>query len=360
MMSIELIRGMVKEPEGRALVDNIGLSAQRGADIVKQVLSFARGLEGQRIEVQIKHLVSDIGGIIAGTFPKNIRFEDCVPFDTWTILGDPTQMHQVLLNLCVNARDAMPGGGVLRIDAVNRTLDEQYCSMYPQATPGKFVVIEVTDTGSGIPQNILDRIFEPFFTTKEVGKGTGLGLSTVFAIVKSHGGFITVRSEPGKGTTFSICFPAESSLVQTDRGDNLNSPPRGNGETILIIDDELSVLAVTRQTLEAFGYQAICASNGAEGIASYAAQRAKIAVVLTDLIMPVMDGIVTAREMKVIDPDVRIIIASGYNTDKQLAEANDLGFRDFLPKPYTARVLLEKLQSILQEPAKRSTGQELP
>jgi signal transduction histidine kinase len=193
---------------GKKILETIEVSAKRGADIVRQVLSFARGLEGERIEVQPKHLLKDLENIIKDTFPKDIRLQFSIPNDTWTILGDPTQVHQILLNLCVNARDAMPNGGNLTIGVENCVLDEQYAAMNIQAKPGRYVNISVTDSGTGMPPGILDKIFEPFFTTKELNKGTGLGLSTVMAIVKSHEGIINVYSEPGKGTTFKVYLPA--------------------------------------------------------------------------------------------------------------------------------------------------------
>ena len=208
MMSIDILKESADDPEAKKILETIEVSAKRGADIVRQVLSFARGMEGERIEIQPKHLLRDLEKIIKDTFPKDIRLQFTIPNDTWTILGDPTQVHQILLNLCVNARDAMPNGGNLTIAVENCELDEQYVAMNIQAKPGRYVLFSVTDTGTGMPPELIEKIFEPFFTTKELNKGTGLGLSTVMAIVKSHEGIINVYSEPGNGTTFKVYFPA--------------------------------------------------------------------------------------------------------------------------------------------------------
>ena len=220
--------------------------------------------------------MADLENIIRNIFPKNIALKFTVPKDIHTTVGDPTQLHQVLLNLCVNARDAMPNGGNLIISAQNCELDKQYVAMNSLAKPGNYISITVTDSGMGIPQNILDKIFEPFFTTKEIGKGTGLGLSTVMAIVKSHEGFINVYSEPGKGTTFKLYLPTTSKdFSGLQEKQEIVMLPRGRGETVLVVDDEGSILTIMTQTLQAFGYQVLSAPNGADAIAIYADTRMK-------------------------------------------------------------------------------------
>jgi PAS domain S-box-containing protein len=350
MMSIDILKTIADKPQAMKILETIEVSAKRGADIVRQVLSFARGLEGQRIEVQPKHLLKDLENIIRDTFPKDIHLQFSIPNDIWTILGDPTQVHQILLNLCVNARDAMPNGGNLTIGVENCVLDEQYAAMNLQARPGRYVNISVTDTGTGIPPALIDKIFEPFFTTKELNKGTGLGLSTVMAIVKSHDGIVNVYSEPGKGTTFKVYLPAmeispEGRKEQTETG-NL---PRGNGETILVVDDEASILTITSQTLQAFGYRVLTATDGADAVAIYAQHRNQIAVVLTDMAMPVMDGPATIHALIRMNPAIKIIAASGFNANGGAAKASGAGVKHFLNKPYTAGTLLKTLQAILQE-----------
>jgi PAS domain S-box-containing protein len=350
MMSIEILKDISEQPQAKEILETIEISAKRGADIVRQVLSFARGLEGERIEVQPKHLLKDLENIIKDTFPKDIRLQFIVPNDIWTILGDPTQVHQILLNLCVNARDAMPNGGSLIVGVENCVLDEQYAAMNIQAKPGRYVLIGVTDSGMGIPSHLIDKIFEPFFTTKELHKGTGLGLSTVTAIVKSHEGVINVYSEPGKGTTFKVYLPA------MDVSDNPRkevavqaSLPRGNGETILVVDDEASILTITSQTLQAFGYKVLTAANGATAVAVYAQHQHKIAVVLTDMMMPVMDGPATVHALKEINPSVKIVAASGLNSNGGEAKVSGVGVNHFLTKPYTAGTLLKTIRAILDE-----------
>jgi CheY-like chemotaxis protein len=349
-MSIELLKSTATDPQAKSILATIEVSSKRGADIVRQVLSFARGMEGQKIEVQPQDLLHDIQAIIKDTFPKNIRPNFSHPNNIWTIQGDPTQLHQILLNLCVNARDAMPEGGSLVISVENAVLDEQYASMHIEAKAGKYVVIQVTDSGTGIPPTIIDRIFEPFFTTKEIGKGTGIGLSTVIAIVKSHGGFVNVYSELGKGTTFKVYLPAmEPSSEARKKKTELTSLPQGNGETVLIVDDETSILTITKQTLEAFGYRILTASDGAEAVAVYAEHEDEIAVVLTDVSMPIMDGTATIRALKRVNPSIKIIATSGLHANAGVTTASGGGVKHFLTKPYTAATLLKTLRAILDE-----------
>jgi PAS domain S-box-containing protein len=348
LMSIQILKLTATEPQAAQILQTIEVSAKRGADIVRQVLSFARGLDGERIEVQPKHLLEEIENIIKDTFAKNIRRQFDIPSDTATILGDPTQIHQVLLNLCVNARDAMPNGGALTINVKNCVLDEHYSVMNLHAKPGRYVQISVSDSGTGMPPGIIDKIFEPFFTTKELSKGTGLGLSTVMSIVKSHGGVINVYSEMGKGTTFRVYLP----VAEPTCDGKLKHPvqvdlPRGNGETVLVVDDETSILIITSQTLQAFGYQVLTAIDGAEAVAIYAENKRAISLVLTDMTMPVMDGAATIRALMRINPEVKIVAASGLNANGDSAKLSELGVRNFLVKPYTAETLLTVLHQVL-------------
>jgi PAS domain S-box-containing protein len=346
IMSLDLLGMKFPDPKSRELLDMLGASAQRGADMVRQVLSFARGVEGRRMEVQVKHLVKDLVKIVEDTFLKTIRVQSILPHDLWTVLGDPTQLHQVLLNLCVNARDAMPNGGLLTFSAENLTLDAQYAGMNLEASPGSYVLIQVEDSGSGMPPEVIEKIFDPFFTTKEIGKGTGLGLSTSLAIVKSHGGFVRVYSEPGKGTKFGVYLPAQTETSAESAEEIAAELPRGHGELILVVDDESTVRVITQQTLQAFGYRVILASDRAEAVAAYARQGSEVAVVLTDMMMPVMDGPATILILRKLNPAVRIIAASGLSSD---GHATALGVKHFLPKPYTAGTLLKALKQIIEE-----------
>jgi CheY-like chemotaxis protein len=295
------------------------------------------------------HLLKDLETIIKDTFPKDIRLYFSIPSDTWTIFGDPTQVHQIILNLCVNARDAMPDGGSLTIAVENSVLDEQYVAMNAQAQAGRYVQISVADTGSGMSSELIERIFEPFFTTKEINKGTGLGLSTVMAIVKSHGGIVNVYSELGKGTTFKICLPAtESPTEKHDKLAELVDLPRGNGEMILIIDDEASILTITSQTLQAFGYQVLTATDGADAVGIYAQHRDEIAVVLTDMAMPIMDGAATVHALRRVNPAVKIIVASGLDANGGTTKGPTANVKYFLAKPYTAETLLRTMKKALE------------
>ena len=356
MMSIDVLRAAPKHAPSSKILDTIEVSAKRGADIVRQVLSFARGLEGERIEIQPKHLLKDLEKIIKGTFPKNVRLQFLIASDAWTVLGDPTQLNQILLNLCVNARDAMPNGGDLTISIENRTLDkqyaedEQYAATHVQAKPGPYVQICVTDSGTGIPPELINKVFEPFFTTKDIHKGTGLGLSTVMAIVKSHEGIINVYSEVGVGTTFNLYLPATviasqecSSLIEE------SEMPRGKGETVLVVDDEASIVTITGETLQAFGYKVLTATNGADAVAMYAEHKKKIVLVVTDMMMPVMDGSATIHALMRINPAVKIIAASGLAANSVMAKVAGDGVKHFLTKPYTARTLLKTVRMVIDE-----------
>jgi len=349
MLSIDMLKCLAVDPHTKSILETVEMSARRGSDIVQQVLSFARGMEGQRIVIQPKYLLKDIEHIINDTFPKDIRLQLILPHDTWTILGDPTQVQQILLNLCVNARDAMPNGGTMTISAENCLADEHYVAMNKQAKPGSYVAISVTDVGVGIPQEIIGQIFEPFFTTKEVGKGTGLGLSSVKAIVKSHDGFINVYSEPGRGTTFKVYLPAQA-MTHDVPGEGTEEVvlPKGAGETILVIDDEASILSITGETLQAFGYKVMTATNGAEGVAIYAQEKDKIAVILTDLSMPVMDGRATIYALLKINPKAKIIAMSGMDEAESVAKASTAGIKHFISKPYTAATLLKTLRVLVE------------
>jgi CheY-like chemotaxis protein len=244
----------------------------------------------------------------------------------------------------------MPAGGTLIVEIENCVLDEQYVAMNVPAKPGHYVKINVTDSGTGMSPGIRDKIFEPFFTTKELNKGTGLGLSTVMAIVKSHEGIIQVYSELGKGTTFNIYLPAMgvSSEAPKDQSERVDLP-RGKGETILVVDDEASVLSITSETLQTFGYRVLTATDGAEAVAIYAEHKHEIAVVLTDMSMPIMDGSAEIRALMRINPAIKIVAASGFTENNRVTKVIGAGVKHFLTKPYTAGTLLKTMRAILDE-----------
>lgn len=348
LLAVDILDDRVSDESGRIMVDTVRKCAQRGADLIKQVLAFARGEEGRRITVDLRQLARDIQKIVYDTFPRNIHCEIGAENDLWAITADPTQLHQVLMNLCVNARDAMPRGGQLAINLENCRIDEVYSGMNMDAQPGPYVKITVSDTGVGIPRDVQDRIFEPFFTTKEVGNGTGLGLSTTFTIVQDHRGFIDFKSETGTGSTFSVFVPALVGEVASESSE-VDHPelPRGKGELILLVDDEESIREVTRRALERFGYRVLVASNGAEGVSAYLQHQREVAIVITDMSMPVMDGPSMIIALKSLNPDVRVIGSSGLADNSQIAKVAGVGVEHFVPKPYTAAVLLRLLKEIL-------------
>ncbi len=351
LMSIDLLRMTSRDERARSVLSTIETSARRGADMVKQILSFARGMEGERMVINVRHIIQDMQHLVQDTFPKEIVFRAELNAELPLFSGDHTQIHQVLLNLCVNARDAMPKGGMLIVTATSLEVDDNYAGMTPGSIPGQYLMVKVTDTGSGIPPEVVDKIFDPFFTTKEHGKGTGLGLSTVLSIVKSHGGFLNVYSEPGNGTTFSVCFPAIDAPEGEIAKIHQDSHPRGNGELILIVDDEAAVRAITQQTLESYGYRVSVAADGTEAVALYSMHRSDIAAVVTDMMMPVMGGQATIQVLQRLNPDVKIIAASGLNNDGSSARATAMGVRHFLSKPFTAQTILTALHQVLSDRA---------
>jgi two-component system cell cycle sensor histidine kinase/response regulator CckA len=348
LMGASLLRRFEISPQSRKAIDNIELSVTRGRDLVKQVLLFARGAEVSREAVELPRIVGEIESIATSTFPRNIAFEISIPGDLRAVTGDTTQLTQVLLNLCVNARDAMPRGGVISISAANTDLSARSAQRSGGSTGGPYVLLEVADTGEGMPRELIDRIFDPFFTTKEAGKGTGLGLSTVQGIVSNHGGFVSVASTVGEGTTFKVYLPAHdhrSVAVKAENG-TAAEPPRGNGETILVVDDDSTILSITAQTLEAFGYNAIVAEDGAQAIVIYSRRSADIALVLTDMSMPIIDGQALIAALTRLDPTLPIIAATGDTASAHLARIAKTG-ATVLTKPYTADHMLRTIADVL-------------
>jgi two-component system, cell cycle sensor histidine kinase and response regulator CckA len=347
LLSMAIFREKMKDADSLRMLSMVEESARRGADMVKQVLMFARGVQGERMVLQPRHLVREMQKIVDQSFPKNITFEMNTPAQLPCVKGDATQLHQVLLNLCVNARDAMPQGGTLRLSVESMTLDEQYAALNPEAKPGSYILIRATDTGTGIPPEVIDKIFEPFFTTKEVGKGTGLGLSTVLAIVKGHEGFVRVRSQIGAGTAFEVYLPAVD-VFDGAMGRADDAPARnGQGETILVVDDERIVREITRLTLLSHGYNVLTADEGTEALALYSKHGSEISLVLTDIVMPYLDGASTIRALQRMDPEVRVIACSGLNSNEKRMGAMTLKDVPFIEKPYTTEALLRKIDEVL-------------
>jgi signal transduction histidine kinase len=320
-------------------------SARRGADLIKQILSFARGIEGNRVCLQPHHLLVDIQKIVEQTLPKSIEIDTDIAADLWTVMGDMTQLHQVLMNLCVNARDAMPQGGTLSIQATNYSIDETFARNHLDAKVGNYVAITVADTGTGIQPQLLHRIFDPFFTTKEIGKGTGLGLSAVMGIIKSHDGFIDVQSQVERGTQFQIYIPACDTQIQSAESEA--QLPSGRQQLVLVIDDEIAISTLIKVTLETYNYRVLTANDGAQAIELYAQHRDAIASVLIDMMMPVMDGLTTVTALHQLNPDLPVVAMSGLNSVEAVAQAERFGCRYFIAKPFTTKDLLQTLADCL-------------
>jgi CheY-like chemotaxis protein len=321
-------------------------------------LTFARGVEGERVPLQPRHLIQEVARLAEETFSKTIRIESDVTADLWTVLGDATQLHQALLNLCVNARDAMPGGGVLTLKAANVVLSKEAAEKIPGAQPGSYACLCVTDTGTGILPEVEAKMFEPFFTTKSLGKGTGLGLSTVLGVVRSHGGFVRVASKVGQGSTFELYLPAAATGQGTSKSESATPWPRGHGECILVVDDEAAVREVARRTLAKFGYLVITAAQGAEALRIFQERRQEIQAVLTDMMMPEMDGAALIAALRALDPAVRIIGVTGMSDVESMRGFRSLGLSGMLAKPFTIETLLGAVQTAL--PVAAGNGGTIP
>lgn len=347
LMSADLLPPIITSKDHQPLVQMLRDSAKRGAEIVQQLLIFSRGSDTPRIPLEPARLIKEMTLFVNQTFPRNIRLSSSAPDKLWQIMGDNTQLHQVLLNLCVNARDAMPEGGALGMSASNSELDEGAARIHPDAKAGPYVVFKVTDSGEGIAPDIMDKIFDPFFTTKTAGKGTGLGLSTVLAIAKSHGGFVSVSSQVGVGTEFKVHIPAAIKPITPPSQPEVEIDLRGNGETILVIDDEANIKDLMRLALTSHNYKVRLASDGAQGLAVFAENPAAIQAVFTDMMMPHLDGRLCIQCIRQIDTHVPIIAMSGMHEQEKVLEKLDHPDIRFILKPFTIRAMLSLLREAL-------------
>lgn len=339
LMGVQMLRQHYGARDGET-IDIIERCALQGSKLVKQVLTFGRGVEGDRVAVQLRHIVREVCEVLENNLPAGVSLKQRCPRDLWPISADPVQLEQVVMNLLLNARDALPeGGGSVTITGQNVLLDETYARMHAEARPGRYVVVEVCDTGCGIPAEVQERLFEPFFTTKRLG--TGLGLSTVYSIVKSHLGFVSVYSEIDRGSTFRVLLPASLANGVPD-GDLPRQAPKGQGELVLVVDDEAPVREMASVVLASSGYRAEVASNGAEAVARYA--RGGIDAVILDWSMPVMNGGVTIVALRGLDPEARIVVSSGLSQRSELTTVEPPV--PFLAKPYTTEELLHRLAGV--------------
>lgn len=343
LMVVALLREKVAGTHDAELLQIVQQGAQRGANIIKQLLTFSRGIDGERGPVQPRHLLKDMAGIMRETFPREITIAENLAADLWLINADATQIHQVLMNLCVNARDAMSAGGTLTIAAENVHVTAEQVVVHPGVAAGPFVRLTISDTGEGIPAENLDRIFEPFFTTKETGKGTGLGLSSVAGIVKSHRGFITVESEVGRGSVFQAHLPAEIGGGEATAAAE-GVLPAGKDELILVVDDEESIRHTLSLVLERSGFRVLAVADGHEAERVFREHRANIRLVLTDIMMPGMNGMELIRRLRTLSPRLSIIASSGLNDRERTERLAEMGVSTFLVKPSSLAMILAAVQ----------------
>ncbi|NNE64985.1 MAG: PAS domain S-box protein [Pyrinomonadaceae bacterium] len=342
LMSVEMLQNEFDLPsESQPWLEMIRENTERGADLIKQVLTFARGVgDGIRTEVDLHALVDELTGIMRKTFPRNIKISTALSPGLPAILGDSTQLNQVLLNLCVNAKDAMENGGVIEIKCDHLVIQRPR-EITP---PGQYVRISVSDNGTGMSTGTVSRIWDPFFTTKEVGKGTGLGLSTALSIVEAHNGFIEVSSTPDKGSTFEVYIPVSpGSIIEEPKVAEIESE-EGGGELILVVDDEENIRKVTEAALKKNGYSVLTAADGTEALAVFT-RNPEIALVLTDMAMPYLDGSSMIRALRNLDSNVRVITMSGLSdSEGKLATISEF----HLHKPFTSETLMAQISEVLK------------
>lgn len=350
-MFLDLLRYRLPDAESVEMLDAVEANLRRSTDLVRQILAFSSGARTEQRALNIPELISEVSTFIRSTFPKTIQFQVTVPDNIHPVMGNATQLEQVLLNLCVNARDAMPGGGRIKIKVSNFYADESFVRRQSHAQAQSYVRITVSDTGHGIPRPLRKKIFEPFFTTKGPNKGTGLGLATAVGIIRNHGGFLTLETEEGCGSSFHAFLPASTGPLEP-----ISLPPsipeiqkaNGHGEAILLVDDESTVLKVMTRSLEKSGYRVLAAEDGDQGYALYKHHQKDVRLVITDMAMPGMDGPALISALKKINPKVKIICTSGFGSSSGKNSPSELGVHAILSKPCNSRVVLQAIQEALQ------------
>jgi PAS domain S-box-containing protein len=357
MMSVDTLRSEMTPNEKEETLDCIELCVQRGADVIRQILAFGRGVCGERAAIRSSDLLIEMAKIIRETFPKDIEFALEAQPDLWPVMGDKTQLHQVLVNLCINARDAMPKGGRLVLSGQNFIVDNRFAARHAPIRMGPHVLIQVRDTGCGIEPALMEKIFEPFFTTKELGKGTGLGLSTLAGIVKSHDGCVWVESEVNRGTVFNVLLPVCLETVSDSMPKQFGSV-RGRGETILLVDDELNILSMLQRSLRRYGYKIFAVGGAQQALEIFREHCDTIDLVVTDVNMPGVNGITLSNQIRAISPRMKIVVSSGLGKDLAGGALNQelqmAGADSFLAKPYSMEDLLTALNEVLRATENKS------
>jgi PAS domain S-box-containing protein len=350
MMSVNLLRENFSEPRCAPLLETLCEACRRGAEMIRQILSFTRGQAGGSSQVDLQLLLQEMARIAGETFPRSITVQTVPAKGLWPVQGDATQVHQILMNLCVNARDAMPNGGTLLLQAENRVLAAGIPELPADAKPGDYVLIRVSDTGSGMSRDVINRIWEPFFTLKPAGQGTGLGLSTVLTIVKAHDGFIRVESEPGRGSCFDVFLPAASLAPNPAAPAQEPLAQAGRGELILVVDDEHAFQEITKAILQKHGYRVLTASDGREGLEVFIRHQGEIDLVMTDMNMPSMGGGAFVNAVRQLKPEVCILTVSGLSEHDRFS--NSVPGVPLLLKPFSTERLLAAASELLV-PAQR-------
>ncbi|UCG13056.1 MAG: PAS domain S-box protein [Deltaproteobacteria bacterium] len=333
----------------RLALQKIHRSARRGAELTQQLLTFSRKVESKRRILDLNREVEQVRKLLERTIPKMIEIELCLASDLMRVKADPAQMEQAIMNLAVNAKDAMPDGGKISIETANVTLDGTHCETHLGTGPGKYVKVSISDTGHGMDREIVEHVFEPFYTTKEVGKGTGLGLAMVYGIVKSHDGHILCHSSPEMGTTFKIYLPAIEQESEKGETEDTKTPVNGGTETILLVDDEELIRELGVELFGDAGYRVLTAADGPSALQLYRQEKDKIDLIILDLIIPGIGGGKCLEEILRINPRARVLVASGYSADDPLREAVTSGARAHISKPYNVGQMLALVREVLDQ-----------
>lgn len=349
LMGSQLLKRFPDDKRKDQWIESLASSADRGKAIVKQILSFARGTETEHATLKVDDIVAEVRNLIEDTFPPAIEIRIQTGKNLNCIHGNATQIHQILMNLCVNARDAMPEGGLLKIGMENTSIKDGETGDHPDAKPGNYVAVSVSDSGVGMSKEVQARIFDPFFTTKEIDRGTGLGLATVVSIVKGHAGFLTVDSDLGIGTTFTVHFPAHEFDTELTASAIAPELPQGNGELILLGDRDDTIREITQMTLEHFGYRVVSGKDGPEIVALCAQNINDISLALVDIMMPLLDGPALLRTLQRLSPNLELLVMCGSVEHEKVTAVMESQKIDYLIKPFDADELILAVHKSIQK-----------